>query len=142
MILVQEIKQWDLTGKEIEYIPMTWEDRQRTRQRIKTKSGLELGLTLPTGTLLQPGDILHVEGNLAFIVATREEDVLVIKPDDWREAALVAHHIGNQHKTIAIESDGILVLYDFPLEVFLKKIKVTFQREFRPFNPHHQSHHP
>jgi urease accessory protein len=142
MILIQEIKQWDLTGKEIEYIPMTWEDRQRTRQRIKTKSGLELGLTLPTGTLLRPGDILHIEGNLAFIVAAREEDVLVIKPSDWREAALVAHHIGNQHKTIAIEPDGILVLYDLPLEVFFKKIKVTFRRELRPFNPHFQSHHP
>lgn len=141
MILVQEIKRFDLTGKEIEYIPMTWEDRQRTRQRIKTKSGLELGLSLPTGTLLQPGDILHVEGNLAFIVSAREEDVLVIKPADWREAAFVAHYIGNQHKAIAIESDGILVLYDFPLEAFLKKIKVTFQREKRPFNPCFRGHH-
>lgn len=135
MIPIQQIKRADLIGKEVEYIPMTWEDRQMTRRRIMTKKGLELGLALPTGTLLQPGDILHIEGNLAFVVVLCEEEVLVVKPRDWREAAFLAHQIGNQHKAVALDSEEMVVLYDPPLESLFKKLKVIFKRERRPFNP-------
>src|SRR5262245_63341018 len=51
----------ELEGRRRETLCLTWEERRWTRRRVVTSSGREVGLALPTGSVLQPGDIVAVE---------------------------------------------------------------------------------
>jgi urease accessory protein len=115
-------------------VPMTSEDRARVRRRFTAPDGLELALALPTGTKLAPGQILHEEGNRVYIVEAAPERVLVIEPRDAREAAFAGHLVGNMHRDIDLEGDGIAVLYDEVLEARLLKAHLILKTAERPFH--------
>ena len=46
-----------LEGLERDTVVLNWEDRRRSRQRIRTTKGVELGIALHTGTVMQDGDL-------------------------------------------------------------------------------------
>ena len=50
-----------LAGRERDTLCLTWEERRWTRKRVVTSAGREVGLALPTGSVLRPGDIVAVE---------------------------------------------------------------------------------
>src|SRR6202022_4230131 len=52
-----------LAGKTRDTLRLTWEERCWTRKRAITTEGREIALALPTGTVLEPGQILAVEGD-------------------------------------------------------------------------------
>jgi len=65
----------------IDTVALTWEERQKSRQRLRTTQGQELALALPTGTRLQAGDLLPtVDGYIE--VALAPEDVILITPQN------------------------------------------------------------
>lgn len=53
---------------EVVELPMVAEDRRRVRRRLETPDGLTLALALPTGTRLQPGQVLHAEPGRVYVV--------------------------------------------------------------------------
>ena len=60
MIIINKLVNNDIKqskDREIDLVALNWEDRQRSRQRITTLAGREIGLALPTGSILTPGDI-------------------------------------------------------------------------------------
>ena len=75
---------------------LTWEQRQRSRQKLLTALGREVALALPTGTRLLAGDLLPTAEGYIEVVLTPEE-VLVIRPRSLQETAFVAYQIGNRH---------------------------------------------
>jgi urease accessory protein len=121
---------------EIVLLELSCADRRRVRRRLIAPDGLELGLALPTGTVLEPGTVLHASDTQAYVIAAALEDVVVIRPENWAEAVKLAHQIGNLHRDIqAIGGDEILVLalWDAPLELLLLRLGATFERTARPF---------
>ena len=69
----------------IDTVTLTWDGRQKSRQRLRTAQGQELALALPTGTRLQAGDLLPTaDGYIEEVSAmwsgerlAREEDAVV-----------------------------------------------------------------
>jgi urease accessory protein UreE len=59
---------WDLRAKERDRLHLTWEKRRWTRKRLITARGREIALALPTGSVLQPGEILAVEADWYLVV--------------------------------------------------------------------------
>lgn len=117
------------------YIPMTALDRRRARRRLHAPDGAELLLALPTGTVLTPGTVLEVRGEVAYVVAAAPEDVVAISPRTLAEAAAVAHAIGNLHRDLVEAEGGVfLALWDAPLELLLTRLGVPFTRMERPFH--------
>jgi len=114
-------------------LPMTAEERTRVRRRVAAPDGQELALALPTGTRLWPGQILYATQGKVYVVDAAEEDVIVIHPKDLREAAFVGHLIGNMHRDIDLDGDGVAVLYDEVLEERLLRAGLELARERRPF---------
>ena len=115
-------------------LPMTAADRARVRRRVTAPDGQEFALALPTGTKLWPGQVLHCETNRVYVVEAAPEQVIVIRPRDSREAAAAGHLVGNMHRDIDLEGEGIAVLYDNVLEERLRRADLTVERSERPFH--------
>src|SRR5262245_47143824 len=76
----------------IEPVTLTWDERQKSRQKLRTEQGQEIALALPTGTRLEAGDLLPAPGGWIEVHLSPEE-VLLIRPRSIREAAFVAYQI-------------------------------------------------
>src|SRR4029079_12458523 len=98
----------DTTSEEqIVRLPMTAHDRRRVRRLIDAPDGTRFALELATGTVLQPGQILHRDGARAYVIAAAPESVVVARPRDIAEAARVGHLIGNLHRDLEAAGDQI-----------------------------------
>ena len=123
-----------LEGFEPICIPMTADDRRRVHRPLEVSDGTLLALDLPTGTIMRPGQILHAAGGRAYVVSAAPEDVLLVRPRDAAEAARAGHLIGNLHKDIEVANDGIVALWDAPLEARLRRAGFAVERVHRPFH--------
>lgn len=115
-------------------VPMTADDRRRVRRRLEAPDGTVLGLELATGTVLRPGQVLHASGQRSYVVDAAPEDVLVVLPRDRREAAKAGHLIGNLHRDIDLDGEGIAVLWDPVLEERLRRGGLIVERVRQPFH--------
>ena len=118
----------------VDRVALTWEQRQRSRQKLLTMQGCEIVLALPTGTRLQAGDLLAApEGWIAVDLAL--EDVLLILPRSLQETAFVAYQIGNRHLPLEIAEHGLKTLYEPVLETYLGQQGIPVKRTQLPFTP-------
>ena len=118
----------------IDRVALTWEQRQRSRQKLRTVQGREIALALPTGTQLQAGDLLAVlEGWITVELAP--EDVLLIRPRSLQETAFVAYQIGNRHLPLEIAAQGLKTLCEPVLETYLGRQGMAVERTQLPFTP-------
>jgi urease accessory protein len=119
---------------EIIKLEMTCADRRRVRRRIIAPDGLEFGLALATGTVLEPGTILYANETRAYVVTAKLEEVVLIHARDWSEGARIAHQIGNLHRDIqTLENFEMLALWDAPLELLLLRLGANFEHASKPF---------
>ena len=114
-------------------IPMTALDRTRVRRLVTAPDGAELALALPTGTRLIPGQVLARVDGKVYVVEAAPEDLLLIRPNDWKQAAYAAHFIGNLHRDIDIQKDGRAALYDPGLEEKPGRAGLVCERVTRPY---------
>jgi urease accessory protein len=115
-------------------VALTWEQRQRSRQKLLTMQGHEIALALPTGTRLQAGELLSTpEGWIAVKLAP--EDILLIRPRNLQETAFVAYQIGNRHLPLEIGEQGLKTLYQPVLETYLGQQGIAVERTQLPFTP-------
>jgi urease accessory protein len=118
----------------IDTIALTWEQRQKSRQKLLTAQGQEVALALPTGTRLHAGDLLPTaEGWIEVQFAL--EDVLLIRPRSLQETAFVAYQIGNRHLPLEIVDQGLKTFYEPVLETYLRQQNIPVERAQLPFTP-------
>jgi urease accessory protein len=125
----------DCAGRERDVIRLTAEERRWTRRRVRTRAGRELALALPTGTTLQPGDVLHVEATWYVAVEAAPEPVLAVLPRSREDALRVAFEVGNRHFPLAIDGDRLLVPDDPAMARLLARLGVAWQPETAVFTP-------
>lgn len=87
-------------------------NRKRSRLRVETDSGTDLGVVL--GDPLRPGDVLAIDDERAIVVEFERRDAAVIDlpeatPAGVEGAAELGHRIGNQHWDLAIQAGSIYV---------------------------------
>ena len=112
---------------------MTAHDRRRVRRVVQAPDGTSFPLDLPTGTVLQPGQVLHTRGDHTYVVSAAAEDVLVITPRDPGEGARVGHLIGNLHRDIDVDGGEVVALADEALADRLRRAHVPFRADRRAF---------
>ncbi|MFL2932360.1 MAG: urease accessory protein UreE [bacterium] len=133
----------DRETREIQKIPLGWEERTKSRQKVRTENGEEFAIALTTGQTLKVGDILLEDRDRVVVIDAIKEDVLVLHPNSAEEMAKIAFQIGNRHAPIQIEKDRILTPYDRLMEDFLKKLHFdcevsveTFTHDFSTYHHH------
>jgi urease accessory protein len=125
----------DLSRLERDALVLTAEERRWGRRRVTTREWRELALALPTGSVLVPGDILHVTTHWYVVVEAAAEPVLVVTPRSQEEGLRVAYEVGNRHFTLALEGESLLVPDDPAMEQLLHRLDVPWRRDQAPFAP-------
>lgn len=124
-----------LEGKRRDTLCLTWEERRWTRKRMVTTAGREVGLALPTGSLLRPGDIVAVEADWYLEIEGKPEPVLAVTPKNTDEAIRIAFDVGNRHFPLAIADGDLVVPDDTAMEQLLTRLGVVWHRRAAVFAP-------
>lgn len=114
-------------------VPMSSSERRKVRRRLVCPDGLELGLALPTGTVLEPGQVLHSSATKTYFVAAADEDVLVISTKSLEEAVKISHAVGNLHRDVFVDGNDLHILTDGAAELLLVRMDIKFARRQIPF---------
>src|SRR5437773_2775035 len=93
-------------GVEIrDHLRMTFERRQKSRQRATLQSGEEVAIVLPRGQVLRGGDwVVASDGRVIEVVAEPEKVLHIVCPTR-QSLARAAFHLGNRHVPVQI-GDG------------------------------------
>ena len=129
-----------VAGKARDTLRLTWEERRWTRKRAVTTAGREVALALPTGTVLEPGDVLAVEEGWYLAVEARPEPVLVLFPESYEAAVLIAFDVGNRHFSLALDGECLLVPDDSAMEQLLTRLGARWERRHAVFEPEGSGH--
>ena len=135
MIIIEEIvtTQKGLSPSERDVVSLDWETRQKCRQRLSTEGGREIGLALPTGSRLSPGDVLYRDADIEIVVEGKPEKVFALRPEKREAFGLACYQIGNLHRPIGFDDGAILVPYEPVLEKQLTRLGFTYTVEERIF---------
>lgn len=126
-----------LAGKVRDTLRLTWEERRWTRKRAVTTAGREIALALPTGTVLEPGDVLAMEEGWYLAVEARPEPVLVLFPESYEAAVRIAFDVGNRHFSLGADGDTLLVPDDTAMEDLVRRLGVRWERREVVYSPLH-----
>jgi len=130
-----------------ELIKVSRSELDKTRFRINTDKGTDVGMVLNEISKLHNGDVLLSETERLIVIEQIPEKVISIKTKKTEnsEKILVSlgHIIGNRHRPIQIENDGKIIfpiLSDSEIDVFKKLFssvidQIDIKIEERIFEP-------
>ena len=98
----------------VDYAVIDPDDRVKSRLRVTTAAGIDLGI-VPGSRELQDGDVLLHEDSRMIILQFAEEEAFVIDLPEaisTDTAIKLGHRIGNQHWDLAVEGNAVY----FPME--------------------------
>ncbi|PYN33544.1 MAG: hypothetical protein DME01_18005 [Candidatus Rokuibacteriota bacterium] len=125
----------ELAGRVRDTLVLTADERRWGRRRVTTTGGRTLALALPTGSVLKPGAVLHVEPDWFVVVECAAEPCLAVTPASREEALRVAFEVGNRHFNLALDGERLLVPDDPGMDILLTRMNVRFERVRAPFVP-------
>lgn len=164
IILTEKITKNIATAAQIKphlIIPLTADDRTRSRQRLELEDGQVVFLKLPRGSNLQDGDLLRgqtVSSNISNISNSASTDIpvtdilttassviaqITAKPElvlrvtaiDPFKLLQAAYHLGNRHVPLEITPTYLRLAFDPVLAHMLEHLGVNVQQETLPFQP-------
>lgn len=117
-------------------LPLTAEERRRSRHRWNMEDGNVVFLRLPRGTVLREGDILQDEGKNNFVrVVAKPEPVLTVIASQPLLLMRAAYHLGNRHVLVEITPDYLRLAPDSVLADMLAKLGLEVIADVAPFQP-------
>ena len=133
--LPSKVSRGDLQGKEMDRLSLTWEQRRWMRGRFTTEHGREIGVALPTGVQIEPGQIMCIGPDWYLTMEAASEPLLVIHARDRQEAIRVAFEVGNLHFPLAVAGEKLLVPDDAAMTQLLGRIGVRSEKCRAAFQP-------
>ena len=133
--LPTNVKLADLEGKEIDRLLLTWEQRRWMRGRFTTERGREIGVALPTGMQIEPGQIMWIGPEWYLTVGAATEPLLTIHTSDREEAIRIAFEVGNLHFPLAVVGENLLVPDDSAMTQLLGRMGVRWEKCSLAFQP-------
>lgn len=136
-----EIRERLATTPEADAVPaaltltLTFDARQRSRQRVRLDDGSERALFLPRGTVLRDGDRLRDETGQLIRVQAASEAVSTARSQDPRLLARACYHLGNRHVLLQIGADWLRYRQDHVLDGMVAALGLPVICERAPFEP-------
>ena len=121
-------------------LELPFDQRQKSRLRVKLASGQEAALFLTRGIILRGGDLLKSEDAadgksvVVQIIAAQEPVYNVIAPS-LRELMCAAYHLGNRHVPLQIGDGWLRLEQDYVLKDMLLGLGMQVAETFAPFEP-------
>jgi urease accessory protein len=135
-IVIEKLPDLQIPIGPVEMLTLTWEQRCRAHRKCVTDEGTKVTLVLPRGTVLSDGVLLHNQSDKTIQVRAQAEDVLVVSPSNAMQMCVIAHHLGNWHRSLQLNDDGTIVVeYDSPLAKWLDQKKISCEKAHLSYHP-------
>ncbi len=116
-------------------LTLSYDQRQKSRQRVRLNNGWEAGLMLERGTVMRHGDFLRSTDGLNVQIRAADEEVAVALSEDSLLLAKACYHLGNRHVPLQIDSGSVSFLRDHVLEKMILNLGLEIQHEVTAFEP-------
>ncbi|MGH8475107.1 MAG: urease accessory protein UreE [Methylococcales bacterium] len=116
-------------------LTLSFEYRQKSRQRVVLDSGREAGLFLPRGTILRGGDWLRAENGRMIRVIAAAEPLSIAESRDPLLLMRACYHLGNRHIHLEITSDSLRYQHDPVLDGMVSALGLRIRTDHAPFEP-------
>lgn len=113
---------------------LPFDQRQKSRLRVRLESGREAALQLERGSILRGGERLRMHHEIVLVIAA-DEPVLHVTAGDARQLARAAYHLGNRHVPLQIGDQWLRLEQDHVLKEMLLGLGVEAHEMQAPFEP-------
>jgi urease accessory protein len=126
---------------------LPFDQRQKSRMRVKLESGDEAALAIERGSILRGGDRLRASDDRIVEVVAAPQAIALVTAENPFDLMRAAYHLGNRHVPLQIGPGWLRLEQDHVLEHMLEHLGVKVAREFAPFEPEagayggHHNHH-
>jgi urease accessory protein len=118
-----------------ELLVLSFEQRQKARQRVRLESGADVGIRLERGTILRGGDYLKASDGAIVRVVAAPEPVSVATCTDALLLAKAAYHLGNRHVQLELGAGYLRYLVDHVLDHMVESLGLRVTHVQLPFEP-------
>lgn len=115
-------------------IRLSFDDRQRVRQRTHTISGEEIGIFIERGTSLKGGEHLRSADGAVYRVEALPERVSNVLATGL-DLARVAYHLGNRHVKVELGEGWLRYQVDSVLDDMVRRLGFEVTVVEAPFEP-------
>lgn len=129
------------SAKPDDIVDLVYDQRQKSRQKIATRNGAELGLFLPRGTILKHGDVLLADDGSCIRVEAASEQLSVIESHDHFQLLRAAYHLGNRHVMLQIAPGKLAYQHDHVLDDMVRGLGLAVECVMAPFHPEAGAYH-
>jgi urease accessory protein len=114
---------------------LTYDQREKCRQRARLASGEDIALFTVRGTVLRDGDLLTGESGFVALVRAAQEPVYTVRAADAQGLLRCAFHLGNRHSQVQVGDALLRIRPDPVLRDMLIGLGATVTEESAPFEP-------
>lgn len=126
--IIGKIEDYDLSQYLTDCVVLNHEELTKPHQKVISKAGREIAISLPVGETLYVNAVLYADDNMILYVDAAEEEVLEIYPKNNLEWARSAFNIGNMHHPAYIKENSIITPYDPSIERIFKTLEIKYER--------------
>ena len=113
-------------------IALTYEQRQKSRLRVRLDSGGEVAISRPRGSVLRAGERVQTTTGATVEIVSAPEKLLHIEADSL---ARLAYHLGNRHVPVQVGEWFLRIGEDHVLEEMVRKLGARVTHVEAPFEP-------
>ncbi|MCW8885645.1 MAG: urease accessory protein UreE [Motiliproteus sp.] len=119
----------------LDQLSLPFDLRKRGRFKAETVGGLEVGVFIERGQVLQEGDLLMTECNQVIQVLAQPEAVVTANTEDWQQFSKVCYHLGNRHVPLQVGERWLRFQPDHVLQDLAELYGLETVNEMAPFMP-------
>ena len=117
-------------------LTLGFEERRRSRMRIRIDDGREAALLLPRGTVLRDGDRLRdPERDEMVTVRAADQTLSLVRAADPVALARAAYHLGNRHVPVQVGAVWLAYEHDHVLDDMVAELGLAVETRVAPFEP-------
>jgi len=114
---------------------LTYDQREKCRQRARLASGEEIALFTARGTVLRDGDLLTGETGFVARVRAAAEPVYTVRAADAHGLLRCAFHLGNRHSQVEVGAGFLRIRVDPVLRDMLTGLGAVVTEDMAAFEP-------
>jgi urease accessory protein len=122
-------------------LTLSYEQRQKMRQRVRLDSGQTAALVLPSGAPLEHGDRLRAIDGTVVEIAAAAEEVSTARTDDPLRLARACYHLGNRHVPLQVGPGWVRFQPDHVLEDMVENLGLAVTHGTARFEPERGAYH-
>jgi urease accessory protein len=116
-------------------LTLPFDDRRKSRARVRLDNGRHAALLLPRGTILRDGDRVESDGGTQVRICAAPEEVSTGRSADAHVLMRACYHLGNRHVALQIGATFVRYQHDHVLDRLARELGLEVEVEYAPFEP-------